>query len=281
MTLPNLSPRRFTLVVFGTVAALFVAGLAAAQPTPAPAVEDDAALQLAEPDYRVVNLPTALRLPVHAGSFALTHRFNGNLRRGSFADQASNLFGLDEGAVIGFEYRYGVLPNVQAIVYRAALDKTVQFQGKYDVVCQNGRRPVSLSAMASIEGGDNFHTRYAPSLGAVLGRSFNDTAAAYVTPLWVHNSAALSGIDRDTFVVGLGARLRVRPTVYVVGEVSPRLAGYQPGEAEFAFGIEKRAGGHMFQVNVGNSSGTTVGQLARGGFEQTLYLGFNLSRKFF
>ena len=157
----------------------------------------------------------------------------------------------------------------------------MQFQGRYDVIRQSAARPVSVTAMALIEGGDNFHTRYAPALGAVVGRTFSDTTAIYASPIWVHNSAALSGVDRDTFVLGLGGRLRVLPTVYVVGEVSPRLAGYTPGEAEFAFGIEKRAGGHLFQLNVGNSSGTTVGQLARGGFEHTLYLGFNLSRKFF
>jgi hypothetical protein len=243
--------------------------------------DDDAALQLAEPDFRLVNVPTTLRLPVHGGNFALTHRFNGNLRRGSFADQASDLFGLDEGAVIGFEFRYGVLPHVQAVVYRAALDKTVQFQGKYDVVRQNDRRPLSFSAMASVEGADNFHTRYSPSLGAVVARSFVDVAAVYAAPTWVHNSAALTGISRDTFVVGLGARIRIRPTVYVVGEISPRLAGYKPGESELAFAIEKRAGGHLFQLNVGNANGTTTGQMARGGFEHTLYLGFNLSRKFF
>src|SRR5688572_31855732 len=63
----------------------------------APAADDDdAAPVLAEPDFRVLNLPSTLRLPLHGSSFQLTHRFNGNLRQGSFSENAGNLFGLDQ-----------------------------------------------------------------------------------------------------------------------------------------------------------------------------------------
>ena len=62
---------------------------------------------------------------------------------------------------------------------------------------------------------------------------------------------------------------------------SPRLAGYSPEQPEYAFGIEKRAGGHMFQLTFANSQGTTFAQTARGGLPDSLFLGFNLARKFF
>lgn len=54
---------------------------AASQPVITAAGDDDAALVLAEPDFRVLNLPSTLRLPRHRSSFQLTHRFNGNLNR--------------------------------------------------------------------------------------------------------------------------------------------------------------------------------------------------------
>ena len=114
-----------------------------------------------------------------------------------------------------------------------------------------------------------------------MSRRFGDVAALYAAPIWVHHTAARLGVDRDTSFVGLGGRARVLSTVYLVGEVSPRISGYAPGQNEFGFGIEKRAGGHLFQLNFTNTSATTFGQVARGGFEQSLYLGFNLSRKFF
>ena len=241
---------------------------------------DDAELVLAEPDFRVLNLPSTLRLPVHGSSFQLTHRFNGNLRQGSFNGNASNLFGLDQGAVVGFEYRFGVARHLQAAVYRTAIDKTFQFYGKYDAVRQNDSTPVSISALASVEGADNFQERYSPALGVAVSRMVADRLAVYATPIWVHNTAGLN-IDRDTFFVGIGGRVRVSSTVYLVGEMAPRAAGYRPDMFAYGFAIEKRAGGHLFQLNFNNGQGTTFGQLARGGFSDSLYLGFNLARKFF
>jgi len=242
---------------------------------------DDADPVLAEPDFRVLNLPSTLRLPVHGSNFQLTHRFNGNLRQGSFTDNASNLFGLDQGAAVGFEYRFGIARHLQAAVYRTAIDKTFQFYGKYDAVRQDHSLPVSLSALLSVEGADNFQERYSPAVGAVVSRMVADRLALYTTPVWVHNTAALLNIDRDTVMVGLGGRVRVSDTVYLVGEVIPRAGGYSPGKPAYGFALEKQAGGHMFQLNFNNGQGTTFGQLARGGFADSLYLGFNLARKFY
>ena len=253
----------------------------ASQGAMSPSEEDDSEPVLAEPDFRVLNLPSTLRLPVRGSSFTLTHRFNGNLRQGSFGENAGNLFGLDQGAVVGFEYRFGIARHLQAVAYRTAIDKTFQFSGKYDLVRQGRSMPVSLSALASIEGADNFRERYSPAVGVTISRTIADRLAVYATPVWVHNTAANLGVDRDTSFVGLGGRLRLGTSVYLVGEVIPRTSGYRPDEAAFGFAIEKRAGGHLFQLNVGNGQGTTFGQLARGGFSDSLYLGFNLARKFF
>ena len=236
---------------------------------------------LAEPDFRVLNLPSTLRLPRHGSNFQLTHRFNGNLRRGSLGGNAGNLFGLDQGAAVGFEYRFGIARHLQAAVYRTAVDKVFQFYTKYDAVRQGDSLPVSLSALVSVEGADNFQERYSPALGLVVSRMAGDRLAVYATPIWVHNTAALLNIDRDTFFVGIGGRVRVSSTVYVVAEVAPRASGYSPDKPAYGFGVEKRAGGHLFQINFNNGQGTTFGQLARGGFPNSLYLGFNLARKFF
>ena len=66
----------------------------------------------------------------------------------------------------------------------------------------------------------------------------------------------------------------------------PRVSGFDPGVSTGSFGIEKRVGGHAFQLNFSNSFGTTMGQVARGGPKNAngdgdWYLGFNISRKFF
>ena len=250
--------------------------------TPPRAADDEARPQLAEPDYRLVNLPTTLRLPRFRSNFDLTHRFNGNLRLGTFGQQAGNLFGLDEGAIVGIEYRFAVARHVQAAVYRTSVDKAIQFYGKFDLVHQRpATSPLSMSALVSVEGSNNFRERYEPAIGAVVSRTLGTRLAVYSTPIWVHNTAAETGTSRDTMMLGLGGRIRFGTGAYLVGEVSPRLAGYRPGDAEYGFGIEKRVGGHVFQLNFANTTGTTFAQIARGGLPNSLYLGFNLARKFF
>jgi len=244
--------------------------------------EDDAILQPAEPEYRLINLPTTMLLPKYRMSFDLTHRFEGNLAVGSFLDNLKTLFGIDQGATIGLEFRIAVARRVQAAVYRTSSDRTIQFHGKWDAVRQSGPSPVSASALLSIEGTDNFtDDSRSPALGAAVSYLVGETAGLYATPIWVHNVAPGLGVTRDTFFVGVGTRVRIRPTVYVTAEVSPRLAGYQPGPPVYGFAIEKRAGGHMFQLNFTNTSSTTYAQVAKGGFTDSLFMGFNLARKFF
>jgi hypothetical protein len=118
-----------------------------------------------------------------------------------------------------------------------------------------------------------------------VSRTLGSFGAVYIEPIWVDNSNPGPDElvdDNDTLMVGLAARIRIRPTVYLVGEVVPRVAGYDPGVTHGTFGIEKRAGGHTFQLNFSNGFATTMGQVARGGFtNDDWYLGFNISRKFF
>ncbi len=252
---------------------------------------DDAALKLAEPDFTLIGLPTALRLPKYGSAFRVTHRFTRALGSGDFGDLAADLFGLDSGAQIGLEYRFGIVPNGQIGLHRTS-DRTTEFFAEYGVMRQGPGRPFEVMAIATIEGPDNFKDAKSPSLGAIVSRRIGDVAAFYVEPIWVNNSNPLPKevVDHnDTFMIGLAARIRVRPTVYLVGEVSPRVSGYKQGVTHGGFAIEKRAGGHQFQLNFSDAFGTTMGQIARGGpvgpnqddSGHNWYMGFNISRKFF
>jgi len=274
-----------------TTSATGASPTSAAQTPPAPADDDDAKLRLLEPDFNLINLPTTLPLPVYGGNFHLLHRFAGNLRKGDFGDNLSSLFGIDQGATMSFEYRFGVMKHLEAIAARTNFDRNIQFSAKYDAFHQGATRPVGLSVIASVEGGNNFRRDYAPAVGASISRTLMDRIAVYADPFFVHNTAAATGIDQNTGFLGLGARGRlswrglpsssVINDTFVVFEVTPRLGGYVIGDAEYAFSIEKRIGGHTFSLVFANSSGSTYGQLARGGQPESLYLGFNLARKFF
>jgi hypothetical protein len=245
--------------------------------------DDPAALKLAEPDFTLVGLPTSLRLPTFGSAFRVTHRFTRPLN-GDFGEVLADFFGIDSGAQIGLEYRFGIVKNGQIGIHRNN-NRTIEFFGQYSLLRQGAGAPVDISALATIDGTNNFKDSYSPALGAILSRTVGDVAALYVEPIWVNNTNTLPKDvvdDNNTFMIGLGARIRVRPTVYLVGEFAPRAAGYKPGVNHGSIAIEKRAGGHSFQLNFSNAFGTTMAQIARGGgAENDWYLGFNISRKFF
>jgi Membrane bound beta barrel domain (DUF5777) len=298
---------RSTLVIPLLAGALFVvcpAALAQTEPqtppeappqeTPAPAAKP------AEIDQTLVNTWTTLPLKSRHGYFRLTHRFARDLGRGSFGDLADDFFSLDNGAVVGLEFRWGITSALQAGVHRTTLGKTLQAFGRWDALRQSEEAPLAISAAVSIEGQNNLRQDPQPGVSAVLSRAQGTRLVLYASPTYVHNAHTETlrllhegheheGIEQDadelsdavdTFFVGLGARARVLETVTLVFEVAPRLAGYTPDSAVWGAAIEKLTRGHVLQLNFGNSFATTPGMLARGGASNEVYLGFNLSRKF-
>jgi Membrane bound beta barrel domain (DUF5777) len=274
--------------------------------------QDTGTTQTSQPEPQIelnlVTLPTTLSIGRHKSYARFTHRFVRDLGLGDFGDLAADLFSLDNGAVISFEYRFGLTDALHAGIHRNTLSKTLQVFGRWDVMRQEGRLPVGVSAFASIEGLDNLQEGHQPGAGAVFSFTRGQAIALYASPTFVDGTreaellgagthdhdhdhipaaeAPVNAHDEDdhahhdgTFFVGLGARVRLLPTVFVVGEISPRLAGHDPGEAGWGVSIEKWTRGHTLALTLTNFFGTTPGQIARGG-DGTLHLGFNITRKF-
>ena len=251
-----------------------------------------------EADQTVVNLSTTRPLKLHGSYFRLTHRFARDLGRGDLGDLSQDLFGLDNGAIIGLEYRFGLTRTIQAGIHRSILGKTIVAFGRWDVVRQENF-PVSVSVSPGYEGQNNLRQDHQPSIAVTVSRTAGKALALYASPTFVHNAhtETLRELHEghqhdeiqeiadhsdaiDTTFIGLGARLKVRPTAYVVGEVSPRIAGYRPDRANWNVGVEKETHGHVLQLNFGNNFNTTPGQIARGGAPSQVFMGFNISRRF-
>ena len=298
MTLKLLALFFAAIVVATAASAQTASGQAPTNQSPAaPAAQDDPDrdLNLAQPDFTLASLPTTLRLPRFGSSFRVTHRF-GRALEGDFGDLIEDLFGLDSGAIIGLEYRFGIFRGAQLGIHRLS-NKTVQFFGQYDLKNQRNGFPIGIAAYATFEGTNHLHddeedgvqASYSPGLGVLLSREIGDRAALYVEPFWVNNTNSLPKElvdDNNSVIIGLGARVRIRPTVYLMLEGAPRVTGFDPGVNHVSFGIERRAGGHNFQLNFSNSFATTLADIARGGAKeedggQNWHIGFNISRKFF
>lgn len=298
----GVASRRASLLL-AVAATVLVCSTAAAQ-TPTPTAPPDPSPRVPVPtvelDQTVVNVQTTMPLPRHKSYFKITHRFSRDLRRGSVGDWLQDGLGTDLGAIIGLEYRFGITSNLQAGIHRSILGKTIEIFGKWDVRRQSDGTPFGLSVGASLEGQNNLHLDPQPGISAMFSRIYGTWLALYANPTYVHNAhtptlraahgdhahggsadQAITGEDSNsTAFVGLGLRARVRETVSLVAEASPRLWGYRPDRAAWNVGIEKLTRGHVMQLNFGNNFDSTAGMVARGGSRHDVYMGFNMSRKF-
>jgi len=252
-----------------------------------PAPDPDRRPNLAEPDFTLVALPTTLRLPHFKSSFRLTHRFTRSLGAGDFGDLVNDFFGFDSAALVGLELRYGLMRGTQVGIHRTS-DKTIEFFGQQSLMQQKpDGHPLGIDVLGTWEGLDNMRGQKLGAIGLLVSRKAGKIAALYVEPIFVVNTNPNTNENEtdanNTMMIGLGTRVRIRPSTYLVGEWTPRVSGYRPAVDQGSFGIEARAGGHTFQVNFSNGLGTTLGQLAaRGGVTaDSWYIGFNISRKFF
>lgn len=283
--MPTVPPDRVRLTAAVTIAALVVPVLVLAQtPQPAAAPErsdPDVLIDPLQPDFNLTALPTTLRMPRGKLAFRVTHRFTRPLGSGNFGDLLADAFGFDSGAQIGLELRYGLISGTQVGVHRTS-DRTIQLFGQHNFLNERDGAKFGLDALVTLEGQNNLQERYQTALGAIVSRRAGRYAALYIEPIWVANTSPLDTGDNHTFMIGIGGRVRIRPAMYIVGEYTPRVAGYDPGVDQISFGFEARTGGHLFQINFSNGFGTTYGQIARGGFDnEDWYIGFNIARKFF
>ncbi len=283
----------------GALAVVAKLALSSASPTSQPT--DLSIRQVREVDQTIVNLQTTMPLERHHSYFRLTHRFARDLRRGDLGDLASDLFSLDNGAIIALEYRYGITSRLQAGVHRTILGKTIVSFGRYDFWRQTDGHPVSVSGGLTYEGQNNLRQDRQPGAWATVSYTRGPRLALYASPTYVHNAHTetlrlehaghthdVPGQDEDadhssaidTFYIGAGMRAALTSRASFVAEIVPRVSGYKPAVADWNMGLEGNTRGHVFQLNFGNSFNTTPGQIARGGAGREVFMGFNISRKF-
>lgn len=279
-------------------------------------------------DYHVVNIPTPKQVRRHSLNLFFTHRFQETITplEGEKADEhiariSKDLLGLDSSSVSSFGLTYGITDRLYTSVYRSplcrpGLCKTIELGLGYHLLDEAGRSPIALSVYASVEGDDNFTERYTYNLQAMIGRSVTRYVNLFFSPAAHINSngndrfkellsdqplAASLRLGRNSGSFGFGVNGRVRPTISVLFEYTPRV-GFKMGqitpifdtnigqitgfrnesEAEIAFGLEKRIGRHVFSLTFSNTQATTTARYNSS--NQALppskfSIGFNLFRR--
>ena len=108
-----------------------------------------------------------------------------------FGDLAADLFGIDSGAVIGLEYRFGLVSSGE-IGIRRTNNRTIELFSQYGLVRQGGGLPIDITALVSIEGTNNFRDSYSPAVGAIVSRRICSGIAVGSAPDGAYSTSANS-----------------------------------------------------------------------------------------
>ena len=302
-----------------------------AEPTTPTAIEQPHATdvehkQVAEDepyDYRLVNVPTPKRVLKGSVNLYFTHRFVQPVRPLGQSDQ--DLFGLDSFSVSSLGGFYGITDRLYVNAYRSpicqpGLCKTIELGLGYHLLDERGRSPVALSAYASVEGDDNFRKFFTYNLQFMVARSLSKYVHLFFSPA-IHLNANGSrrfdpkatdffppeplaeqfNQDKHGASFGFGVNARVRPTISLMFEYTPRvgfklgrvdpifdnnfrLIGFEKeSEAALGFGIAKDVGRHTFALTFSNTQATTTSRYNSSNLAfdpGSFTIGFNLYRRF-
>ena len=285
--------------VTGTAGATARPAVTATVTTATPATPPEEPNVYQQGDVRLISLPTAK--PMAKGSLTgdFTHRFpNGEYE----VTDVGALFGLDGLAVPSFGFTYGLTDRFHVGAYRSphAVGAPILVYAGASLLDENKGHPVTAMARVGLEGRDNFQRNFTTSLELTVARSVTRHAQLYFVPTMSFNNRPFGPTElnlrrANTFAMGVGGALRIRPTVALLGEANWRVneAGkFNSTAPAFGFGIEKVtiSKRHSFSLVFSNGAGTTMAQrsatrrsLLRSADEsiQGLTIGFNISRRIF
>jgi len=255
----------------------------------------------AKPDYatatfkttRIINGHSVENVAAGVLDFRISHRF-GNVNGGAY-----ELWGLDEASMrLGLDY--GLTKRWMIGIGRSTYQK--QFDGltKFKVLRQSTgtrRMPVTLSAMGSImyksikfedPTRENYYTSNFYYCGQLLiGRKFSEGISLQISPTYIHYNLVQELNDpNDLFSIGFGGRFKVSKRVSINGEYYYQLPNYKltGTQNSLALGVDIETGGHVFQINVTNSTGMTersfITDTTGDFFHGDIRIGFTISRVF-
>lgn len=256
---------------------------------------------------KVINAQTIETVKQRNLDFRITHRF-GNVGSKSNGG-AHTLWGFDNAENIRFSFDYGISDRLQLGVGRSKIKEHLDGSLKYRILEQTSRnsKPLSMTlysimAYTPVKDAEKYYIqtayRFSYTFQAIIARKFGERFSFEVLPTLLHRNyvTALVNPDNgaeetnDIFSLGVGARLKLTRRTVLVADYFYVFSDYRMGNTAalhynpLGIGIEIETGGHVFHINLTNSSGIiendfipdTRNTWTRGGYK----MGFNISRIF-
>jgi hypothetical protein len=236
----------------------------------------------------LVNLPTTTTLSKGEFLFRISHRFEPPMSSGW-----DSFYGLDGPAYIFFGFGYGISDKLMVSVGRSRLYQEWEFSADWAII-EQGKKS-SLPFSATLHAGGSLVSKDEPQganwsgtfrLNALLSLSYqlNDRFSFLLVPAFSSNTNFWEPDSEGTFALGIGGRFMVIDDLSLIAEWVPPLAGYTDEYSGWGFGVEKKIGGHVFQLFVTDSIGIIASQYLPGGDlrlgDGDFRLGFNIFRSF-
>ncbi len=256
-------------------------------------------------DRRLVFGHTTETLPHRMLDVRISHHF------GDMAGSTGGwktFYGLENAADIGIGVDYGLRKNITVGLSRTKgagpLRQLVNFTGKWKFAHTEGEQPMAIALIgtfttSTMEKSDNpVALNYFPKTGHRFvyhlelnaARKFSESFSLQGRVAYIHRNYVVVTDENELFSVGAGVRVKVSPTLSILGEMDfPLSASRNASDSDYhfplGFGLEwETKGGHVFQVNLQNSRGLietdyipySTSSWADGQFR----LGFTISRLF-
>ncbi len=294
-----MSPSRdFLFRALAVIALLFSSGVVAAQNDLMDMLEEETR-KSDVPDYTTATFKTTRIVNGHsvenvAGGvldFRISHRF-GFLNSG-----IDEFFGLDQATMrLGLDY--GLSKRWMIGIGRSTYQKQLDGFTKFKFVRQaKGGSPVTVSGFASMMYNtipfddptrENYNTSRMFYCGQLLlGSKLSEGISVQLMPTMVHYNLVPGAQDpNDLFSIGTGGRFKLSRRISLNAEYYYQIPAYQlPGTTNsLAIGFDIETGGHVFQLNVTNSTGMTertyIAETVGDFWGGDIRFGFTISRVF-
>jgi hypothetical protein len=273
-------------------------------------------------DDLVFTLPSGRAIEKNTWTINFTHRFPYEAAFTGVA-RGATLAGYDDFSISSFGVQYGITNTLSVSAYRSPSDigRPIELGVRYNFLDER-HAPFNAAVRFSVDGQDNFSRNFTENFELIVSRSLGHRAQLYAVPTFsVHNRPVLAsetvltappayqpcgqvfandvpasfGVHpcENTFSIGVGAAIDIRPTVALVGEIIPTAVnGTELGihRVPFSLGIQKKIYHHAFTFGLTTAPGTTVPQriATRAIFLRSpdsdlpsdMFVGFDISRKF-
>lgn len=240
---------------------------------------------------RLVNGHTIENVGKGILDFKISHRF-GRLNQGAY-----DLFGLDNASMrMGLDY--GISDRLMVGFGRSTFEKQFDAFLKYKILRQSTGElamPISLSyvftgMLKTLKEPDpavkwSFSDRLYYAHQLIIARKFSEATAIQLMPTIIHyNYVPQSNDPNDLFSIGIAGRQRLSKRVHLTSEYYHQINQLSGYYNSLSFGFDIETGGHVFQLQLTNSTGMTertfitetTGRWGKG----DIHFGFNISRVF-